>query len=126
MNHTLDHHESYSIFAIIEEKLDTSIAPDVKAKFTEAQSAGAQFLILDLTEVKYADSSGLSALLVGNRSFSELGCFVLFGVQEHVAKLIKISMLDKVLNILPTKEEAVDFVFMTSLEKDMGAEGEAE
>lgn len=126
MNHTLDHHDNYSIFAIQEEKLDTTIAPDVKAKFAEAQSDGAKFLIVDLSGVKYADSSGLSALLVGNRSFSEIGAFVIFGVREHVEKLIKISMLDKVLNILPTKEEAVDFVFMTSLEKEMGAEGDEE
>jgi anti-anti-sigma factor len=122
MNHTLDHFENYSIFKIAEEKLDTTIAPDVKTKFAEAQAKGTKYLIMDLSEVKYADSSGLSAMLVGNRSFSEIGCFVIFGVQEHVEKLIKISMLDKVLNILPTKEEAVDFVFMTSLEKEMGDE----
>lgn len=120
MNHKLDHYEKYSIFQINEEKLDTNIAADVKTKFAEAQASGAKYLIVDLTDVKYADSSGLSALLVGNRSFSESGCFVIFGVQEHVQKLIKISMLDKVLNILPSKEEAVDFVFMTSLEQEMG------
>ena len=123
MNHTIDHHEQYSYFKISEEKLDTSIAPEVKAIFVEAQAAGAKNLIVDLTDVKYADSSGLSAMLVGNRSFSESGCYVIFGVQEHVAKLISISMLDKVLNILPTKEEAVDFVFMSSLGQD-GGEGE--
>ena len=126
MNHTLDHHDNYSIFAVSEDKLDTTIAPDVKAKFAEAQAEGAKFLIVDLSSVKYADSSGLSALLVGNRSFSEIGAFVIFGVQEHVEKLIKISMLDKVLNIQPSKEEAVDFVFMSSLEKDMGDEDNEE
>jgi anti-anti-sigma factor len=110
------------MFKISEEKLDTTIAPDVKTKFAESKASGAKYLIVDLNDVKYADSSGLSALLVGNRSFSEIGCFVIFGVQEHVEKLIKISMLDKVLNILPSKEEAVDFVFMTSLEKEMGDE----
>lgn len=126
MNHSLDHHDNYSFFSINEEKLDTTIAPEVKAKFAETQATGAKFLIVDLSDVKYADSSGLSALLVGNRSFSEIGCFVIFGVQEHVEKLIKISMLDKVLNILPSKEEAVDFVFMSSLGKDGGEQGDEE
>ncbi len=125
MSLTLDNHENYSVFTITEEKLDSTIAPDVKTKFAEAKAANARFVIVDLTQVKYTDSSGLSALLVGNRTFSEAGCFVLFGIQEHVEKLIKISMLDKVLTILPTKEEAVDFVFMTSLEKEMG-DGEGE
>lgn len=123
MNHTLEHHENYSLFAVKEEKLDTTIAPEVKTKFSETQAAGAKYLIVDLSEVKYADSSGLSALLVGNRSFSEIGCFVLFGVQEHVEKLIKISMLDKVLNIQPSREEAVDYVFVTYVNND-GEEGE--
>ncbi len=118
MNHTIDHHEQYSYFKIGEEKLDTTIAPDVKTIFVEAQAQGAKNLIVDLSDVKYADSSGLSAMLVGNRSFSESGCFVIFGVQEHVQKLIGISMLDKVLNIQPGKEEAVDFVFMRALDKD--------
>ena len=126
MNHKIDHHEQYSYFKVSEAKLDTTIAPEVKAIFIESQAKGAKNLIIDLTDVKYADSSGLSALLVGNRSFSESGVFVIHGVQEHVAKLISISMLDKVLNILPSKEEAVDFVFMSSLENEMGDEGSSE
>jgi len=39
-------------------------------------------------------------------------------------KLIKISQLDKVLEILPTVEEAVDMVFLNELEQ--GLEGKAE
>jgi hypothetical protein len=34
-------------------------------------------------------------------------------------KLIKISQLDSVLNILPTVEEGVDTVFMHEIEKDL-------
>jgi hypothetical protein len=34
-------------------------------------------------------------------------------------KLIKISQLDGVLNILPTIEEAVDAVFMHNIENDL-------
>lgn len=120
MNHIIDHHEQYSYFKVGEKKLDTTIAAEVKTIFVEAQAKGAKNLIIDLTDVKYADSSGLSALLVGNRLFSETGCFVIYGIREHVTKLISISMLDKVLNILPSKEEAVDFVFMHSLKSEMG------
>ncbi|MEQ9231408.1 MAG: STAS domain-containing protein, partial [Cyclobacteriaceae bacterium] len=66
MSLTLDNHENYSVFTITEEKLDSTIAPDVKTKFAEAKAANARFVIVDLTQVKYTDSSGLSALLVGN------------------------------------------------------------
>ena len=77
---------------------------------------------LDLTEVKYTDSSGLSALLVGNRILQEdNGMFVLAGLSEHTAKLIKISQLDSVLHIVPTHQEAIDAVFLHEIEKDMKA-----
>jgi hypothetical protein len=45
---------------------------------------------------------------------------VLVGASEHVIKLIKISQLDKVLDMLPTVEEAVDDIFMSELQKEMG------
>ncbi|HMQ01313.1 MAG TPA: STAS domain-containing protein, partial [Cyclobacteriaceae bacterium] len=71
------------------------------------------------------DSSGLSALLVGNRVVQEDGgIFVLAALQDHTMKLIKISQLDSVLNILPSVEEAVDAVFMHEIEQDMGKDSD--
>jgi len=64
--------------------------------------------------------AGLSALLVGNRIVQEDGgIFVLACLSDHTMKLIKISQLDSVLNILPTVEEAIDTVFMHEIEKDL-------
>ena len=81
---------------------------------------GSRNIILDLSDVKYTDSSGLSALLVGNRIVQEEGgIFVLACLSEHTMKLIRISQLDSVLNILPTVEEAIDTVFMHEIEKDL-------
>ena len=77
-------------------------------------------MVLDINGVKYMDSSGLSTLLIANRLCAdESGMFVLVGAEEHVMKLIKISQLDKVLNILPTVEEGIDAVFMNELEQDL-------
>ena len=47
------------------------------------------------------------------------GSFVLTGLQESVSKLVSISQLDTILNITPTLNEAVDFVFMEEVEKDL-------
>jgi len=49
----------------------------------------------------------------------EGGIFVLASLSDHTTKLIKISQLDSVLNIVPTVEEAVDAVFMHEIEKDL-------
>jgi hypothetical protein len=50
------------------------------------------------------------------------GIFVLTHLSDHTTKLIKISQLDSVLNILPTVEEGIDSVFMHEMEKDMKSE----
>lgn len=103
-----------------EEKLDSSVAPGLKSELITLHAEGSRNIILDLSEVKYTDSSGLSALLVGNRIVQEEGgIFVLANLSEHTLKLIKISQLDSVLNILPTTEEAIDTVFMHEIEKDL-------
>lgn len=103
-----------------EEKMDSSVAPALKSELITLHAEGVRNIILDLSEVKYTDSSGLSALLVGNRIVQEDGgIFVLASLSEHTAKLIKISQLDSVLNILPTVEEAIDAVFMHEIEKDL-------
>lgn len=120
MKYTIDKQEKYCLLSLHEEKMDSSIAPNLKSQMITLQAEGVRNIILDLTDVKYTDSSGLSALLVGNRIFQEDGgIFVLAKLSEHTMKLIKISQLDSVLHILPSVEEAVDAVFMHEIEKDM-------
>lgn len=123
MKYTADKKEQYVIIKLNEEKLDTSIAPELKSEFVTLQAEGFHHVIMNLAEVKYSDSSGLSALLVGNRLFGENGSFILCNVQEHVSKLINISQLDKVMDILPTEEEAVDAVLLNDIEKNLKEEG---
>ncbi len=122
MKFSVDRQDKYTIIKLDEEKLDTTIAPEVKSELVKLESDGVENLIINLANVKYSDSSGLSALLVANRLFGNKGSFVLCEVQEHVLKLIKISQLDKVMEITPTQEEAVDMVFMNALEKGFNDE----
>ena len=123
MKYTIDKQEKYLSLTLHEEKLDASIAPSLKSELITLHAEGIKNIILDLNEVKYTDSSGLSALLVGNRVVQEEGgMFVLACLSEHTAKLIKISQLDSVLNILPTIEQAVDAVFMNEVENGLKGE----
>ncbi|HEY5918303.1 MAG TPA: STAS domain-containing protein [Chryseolinea sp.] len=120
MKYTIDKQEKYSLLRLHEEKLDSSVAPGLKSELITLHAEGVRNIVLDLAEVKYTDSSGLSALLVGNRIVQEEGgIFILTTLSEHTMKLIKISQLDSVLNILPKVEEAIDAVFMHEIEKDL-------
>lgn len=120
MKYSVDKQEKYTLLRLNEEKLDSSIAPQLKSEMVTLHAEGVRNIILDLSEVKYTDSSGLSALLVGNRILQEdKGIFILARLSDHTMKLIKISQLDSVLNILVTVEESIDAVFMHEIEKDM-------
>lgn len=120
MKYTIDKKENYTVITIDEKKLDTTIAPDLKSEFVKLNAEGITNLILDLTNVKYTDSSGLSSILIANRLCnSSNGLLILTGLQDHVMKLISISKLESVLNILPTVEEGIDRVFLHEIERDL-------
>ena len=127
MKYTLEKNDKYTLFQLHEEKLTSLVAPDLKTELVKLNAEGTSNIILDLGDVKYTDSSGLSSILVGNRVCqNDNGTFVLARLSDHVNKLIQISQLDTILNITPTVEEAIDLVFMNSLENDLRKEGEEE
>ena len=118
MKYSIDKQDKYTVFKLHEEKMDTVLAPSLKSELVTLNAEGVENIILDLTEVKYTDSSGLSAILVGNRVFGESdGFFVIAKIQDHVMKLIKISQLDSVLNIAETVEDAIDAI-LEELDKE--------
>ncbi|MFN0159574.1 MAG: STAS domain-containing protein [Bacteroidota bacterium] len=83
-----------------ERKLDSSISPELKGEFLLLCKPKVQMLIVDLADVEFCDSSGLSALLIADRKMKEHGGTVrLVNVHKKVASLLKISMLDRVFDI---------------------------
>ena len=61
-----------------------------------------------MQEVEFCDSSGLSALLIADRTMREHGgCVCLVHVHKKVLDLMKISQLDRVFSIHKKIEDAV-------------------
>ncbi len=104
----LDKQETYTLVRLEEEKLDSVISPQLKSELVFLNSEGVQNIIFDLSAVKYADSSGLSAILVGNRLCqSAEGSFVIANANSSIRKLIEISQLESILKLTPSVEEGV-------------------
>ncbi|HFB99226.1 MAG TPA: anti-sigma factor antagonist [Phaeodactylibacter sp.] len=119
MKYSVDKQEKYAIFSLEDENLNSSIAPDLKSEFLMMRNSGVMNLIFDLSAVKFVDSSGLSAILTGNRLWQG-GSFILTGVNsDSVKKLITISKLDTILKIIPTLSESIDLVFMEEMEREL-------
>ena len=88
-------------------KLTAINATELKDAFTSLNKKSINNIILDLSETKYCDSSGLSAILLGNRLCKDTnGKFILCGLQPTVFKVIQIAQLDKVFLIADNKEDA--------------------
>lgn len=120
MKFSVDKHEKYVLVKLEEEKLNSIIAPMLKSELILINTEGIRNIIMDLSAVKYCDSSGLSSLLVGNRLCKAAdGSFILTGLQPAVEKLITISQLQEVLILIPTVEECIDLVFMEEIEKEL-------
>ena len=111
MEFKIDKFENHTLIKVLEEKLDTHIAPTLKSELVLVSGNGEKNIILDLGNCRYCDSSGLSAILVANRLCKNAsGTFVLTALNDAVERLITISQLDTVLNISNTLEEAVSLI----------------
>src|SRR5690554_323669 len=99
--------EEFTLVNIDSDRLDANNAPDLNTEFVRLTSNGKTNLVLDMNNCSYCDSSGLRAILVGNRLCEDnLGTFILCGLQPDVEYLIRISMLHTVLLITKSVEEA--------------------
>lgn len=111
MEFKIEKKDKYTLIQVLVDKLDTHIAPSLKSELVLIAGNGEKNIILDLSNCRYCDSSGLSAILVANRLCKNAnGTFVLSGLQTAVERLITISQLDTVLNITPTVERGEDII----------------
>jgi anti-sigma B factor antagonist len=119
MKYSIDKQEKYAVFSLQEDFLNSLVAPLLKAELVIFYNEGVHNLILDLSNVKYVDSSGLSAILTGQRLWNgETGLFVITGVNHpSVKKLIEISRLSSILTISESMEEAIKIAEESEMEE---------
>ncbi|HXG37144.1 MAG TPA: STAS domain-containing protein [Bacteroidota bacterium] len=88
------------VLKVKERKLDASVSPELKGEFLILCNPQTKNLVVDLSDVEFCDSSGLSALLIAERKMRENGGVVkLVGLQKKVLSLIRISRLDRAFSI---------------------------
>jgi anti-sigma B factor antagonist len=119
MSFSIDKKEKHTLISISVEKLDSSLSPALKSQLVITNAEGEKNIIINMEQVKYCDSSGLSAILVANRLCKNAGgIFVLANIQEAVRKLISISQLDSILHITETVPEAEELLEHALIERN--------
>ncbi len=100
--------KSTLVFKLREKKLDALISPELKAEFLALCSPEIKTIIVDLSDVQYCDSSGLSSLLFCERRVRENnGEVFLVGVTDKVLNLMKIARIDSLFKFFNSVEEAI-------------------
>lgn len=96
-----------AVLTLKERKLDVSVSPELKGEFILLCRPQLKTLVVDLSDVEFCDSSGLSALLIADRQMRQHdGEVRLVGVHKKVLSLLKISQLDKVFQIFDSVVKA--------------------
>lgn len=108
MNFSVEHKDNLVIFTLKNEKLNSEISPQLKAKLLILAQPDIEGLLIDLSNVEYVDSTGLGALLIAQRQMAEHDLPVIIcGAKEPVLNLLTISHLDELFEIFASVEEAV-------------------
>lgn len=120
MKFSIDKHDRYVVLKPLETNLDGERAQQIKSEFILLNTDGQRNIVLDLSEIRKVDSSGLRCALMAHRLCKAAGgVFVMCCANEEVAQLIGLSRLDDVLMNVPSTQEAEDIIFMEEIEKEL-------
>ena len=88
-------------------ELDAVTAPELLEHIARLLHSGARHIVLDLEPLTFLDSSGLRALLGGQKAArAEAATFALVSTRPATLKVFKITQLDQVFEIHPSIEAA--------------------
>lgn len=98
--------EKTSLIAL-EGELDLERAPSLKWALVDAVDAGYKQLVVDLTQVRFMDSTALSVLVGVNKSLDIGARMAIVCVNPNVLKIFELSGMDGAFAIFPTVERAL-------------------
>lgn len=89
-------------------RIDAASAADFKGQIVDLLNQGVNRLVLNLTQVSFIDSSGLTAIISSLKTLSlGGGKMTICGLNKNVANLFKITKLDRIVNLFNVEAEAV-------------------
>jgi anti-anti-sigma factor len=90
-------------------RLDAYSSQTVKETLHQLIDGSAAVVVINLAEVYFIDSSGLSALVSGLRVAREKNKDILLaGLSKQAKMVFKLTMLDRIFTVYSTVEDALD------------------
>ena len=102
-----DKNGNVAVILVPVDELDASNAGELKRDIAPILEANSQ-LVIDLSRVRFVDSSGLGAMLSCLRQVSARGGDLkLCGMSRQVRATFELVRMNRIFDIFPTQEEAV-------------------
>jgi len=95
------------VLKIFEDELNAAVAERFKEETVLYIGQGHTRIVLDMTRVKFMDSSGLGALVFFLKKAKENGNLGVFGFNKMVYNLLKLTRTYKAFDIYSSEEEAI-------------------
>jgi anti-sigma B factor antagonist len=88
-------------------EIDLSVGDTLRAQVLDLLQVGGVPLLIDMTGVRFCDSTGLNVAVDAKRQADSCGCaLVFFGLSERVEKVFRVTGLDRLIATYPTLPEA--------------------
>lgn len=89
--------------------IDFANSPEVRQSLLhEIRESRIPRVVMNLSQVRYIDSSGVASLVEGLKASRDLGSrFILFGLSTSAREVLQLSRLVKVFEIYDTEEQAL-------------------
>jgi anti-sigma B factor antagonist len=101
-------HDKTTIFDLSGD-IDFANSPEMRQSvLREIRESRASRVVLNLSQVRYIDSSGVASLVEGLKASRDLGSrFILFGLSTSAREVLQLSRLMKVFEVYDTEEQAM-------------------
>jgi anti-sigma B factor antagonist len=107
MNLNLEKINGFSVLTLQDERIDAHNSDDLKSCLLQMIESGEKHIIIQLGHVRFIDSSGLGALLFGNKHIiAKSGKLVLTNIQQQVLSMFELTRLNRVFEIYADLNEA--------------------
>ncbi|QJD30169.1 STAS domain-containing protein [Methylococcus geothermalis] len=108
MNLSTEISDGKTVLTLAEQRLDAHNSGELKDFMLKLLEGGSRHLVVDLSQVSFIDSSGLGALLSGQKNATlRSSVFLLVGLQPRVRSMFELTRLHRVFEIYSTLEEAL-------------------
>ena len=103
---TFSRRQDVLVIEIQVDRLDAAAAPDLKSALEVEVTDQPRRVILDCSRVGFLDSTGLGVIVSLLKMMAKNGGLAIAGAQPPVARLLKITQLDRVFRMFGSVDEA--------------------